>query len=60
MYRPIGKRVAVLDAEGRVIFTGHHANIGPGWFGWNRIIPDQPFIDLPPKYKVVPVKEQKS
>jgi hypothetical protein len=61
MYRPTGKRVEVIDLDtGHVLFTGHRANIGPPWMFWNRIIPDQPYIDLPPKYKVVERKEEEN
>lgn len=56
--KPVGKRVVVINRDtGRPIFTGHRADIGPPWFGWSRIIPDQEFIDLPPMYEVVEVKE---
>jgi hypothetical protein len=50
---PTGDRVVVIDPDtGRELFTGHLASVGPPWLGWHRVIPDQPFIDLPPKWRV--------
>lgn len=52
IHEPVGPRVRVVDDGGHVIFTGHRADIGPPWMFWNRIIPDQPYVDLPPRYRV--------
>ncbi len=58
MVKPTGRRIVVIDSDtDREIFTGYLADIPPPWWGWHRVIPDQGFIDLPPKYKIREVRE---
>jgi hypothetical protein len=48
-----GKRVSVYDGnQGLPLF--HGTTRVSQYLGWHRIVPDNGYIDLPPRFRVVP------